>query len=242
MDSESGLRALRAERDRLSLDCDFIGPATSCEADERVWSDYRVLLASGQLARRQSEYERHLLARGELLQQIRRSQSEYHGAQYAGRLLQHAQQFALLPTPDDAYWVEHFRTRAQPLDACIRSTAVRGRSQYAAIWDATTTIFAHAAQYPAWAVAIADSDDANSASLRAAEAEPTAIRRLLAGGDLKAVDAQSQESLLTLATQLEAMLEVGYTRIARTLERSSAPLETRITELSALASATPCLT
>lgn len=220
---------------------DFIGPATSCEADERVWSDYRVLLASGQLARRQTEYERHLLARGELMQQIRRSQSEYHGAQYAGRLLQHAQQFALLPTPDDAYWVEHFRTRAQPLDACIRSTAVRGRSQYAAIWDATTVIFTRAAQYPAWAVAIADSDDVNSAPLRAAEAELTAIRRLLAGGDLKTIDAQSQESLLTLTTQLEAMLEVGYSRIARTLERGAAPLEARIAEMIALGERTPCL-
>jgi hypothetical protein len=220
---------------------DFIGPATSCEADERVWSDYRVLLASGQLARRQTEYERHLLARGDLLQQIRRSQAEYSGAHYTSRLLQHAQQFALLPTPDDAYWVEHFRTRAQPLDACIRSIALRGRAQYASIWDAATTIFAHSAQYPTWSVAIAANDDAESPSLRAAESELTAIRRLLSVGDLKTMDAQSQESLNNLTAQLETMLSAGYERIARALERGSTPLDTRVAELIALSERTPCL-
>ncbi len=220
---------------------DFIGAATSCEADERVWSDFRVLLASGQLARRQTEYERDILARGDLLLQIRRSHAEYSGARYTARLLNHAQQYALLTTPDDAYWIEHFRDRAQPLDTCIRNTAIRGRAQYAAIWDAATAIFAHAAQYPTWAVAIANSRDADSAPLREAEHELVTIRRLLANGELTVLDAQSLDSLTNLTAQLEAMLEVGYARIARRIETSSAPLDAQSAELATLAEHTACL-
>ncbi|HEY1181052.1 MAG TPA: hypothetical protein VGE56_02015, partial [Rhodocyclaceae bacterium] len=52
---------------------DFIGVAVSCEADERVWSEYRALLASGNLARKQLEYERQIMARGDLLLQVRRA-------------------------------------------------------------------------------------------------------------------------------------------------------------------------
>jgi hypothetical protein len=219
---------------------DFIGPATSCEADERVWSDFRVLLGSGQLARRQTEYERHLLARGDLLLQIRRSQAEYSGTHYTSRLLQHAQQFALLPTPD-AYWVEHFRTRAQPLDACIRTTALRGRAQYAAIWDAATAIFARSTHYPTWATAIAANDDSESTSLRAAEGELVAVRRLLTVGDLKTLDSQSLDSLTNLTSQLEAMLEAGYNRIANTIERAPTPADARIAELTALSERTACI-
>jgi hypothetical protein len=220
---------------------DFIGAATSCEADERVWSDFRVLLASGQLARRQTEYERHILARGDLLWQIRRSQAEYSGARYTGRLLIHAQQVALLPKPDDAYWTEHFRERAVPLDACIRQTAIRGRAQYAAIWDAATAIFANAVLYPNWATAIAASDDADSAALRAAESELVAIRRLLTVGDLATLDTLNLESLTHLTAQLEAMLEAGYARITHRIETDPTPIETRIGALTALGDRTACL-
>lgn len=220
---------------------DFISTATSCEADERVWSDYRVLLASGQLARRQTEYERHLLARGDLLMQIRRSQAEYSDVRYTSRLLQHAQQFALLPTPDDAYWVEHFRGRAQPLDACIRNSAIRGKTHYASIWDSATTIFAHAAQYPTWAAAIAVSDSADSAPLREAESELVSIHRLLSVGDLARLDAQSLESLTSLATQLESMLDAGYMHIAQNLNRSAMPPEAQIAQLTELGDRTSCI-
>ncbi|HSB97090.1 MAG TPA: hypothetical protein VLC91_11615, partial [Spongiibacteraceae bacterium] len=219
---------------------DFINTATSCEADERVWSDFRVLLGSGQLARRQTEYERHILARGDLLMQIRRSQAEYSGARYTSRLLVHAQQFALLPTPDDAYWAEHFRDRAQPLNNCIRNVAVRGRSQSAAIWDATTAIFAHAAQYPNWAAAIAASTDADSAPLREAENELSAIRHALTIGDLATLDAQSLESLTNLTAQLETMLDAGYAQIARAIEAKPLPIEARALELATISDRTGC--
>ena len=221
---------------------DFINAATSCEADDRVWSDYRVLLASGQLARRQTEYERHLLARGDLLMQIRRSQAEYTGSRYTSRLLQHAQQFALLPTPVDAYWAEHFRNRAQPLDACIRNTAIRGNTLYASIWDASTAIFAHSAQYPTWATAIAASETAESASVRQAENELVAIRRLLSIGDLSTLDGQSLESLTNLSAQLETMLDAGYMNIAQSVDRNPIPADEQIARLSALADRTACVT
>lgn len=219
---------------------DFIGVAVSCEADERVWSDFRVLLASGQLARRQTEYERYLLARGDLLMQIRRSQAEYTGAHYTSRLLLHAQQFALLRTPGDAYWAEHFRDRAQPLDTCIRSTAVRGRAQYDAIWSAATGVFAHATQYPTWAKAIAASDNADSPPLRQAEDELVSIRRLLGVGDLPTLDAQSLDSLTSLVSQLEAMLTVGYEKISRSIENNGAAPQARLDQITGLAERTTC--
>jgi hypothetical protein len=219
---------------------DFINPATSCEADDRVWSDYRVLLASGQLARRQTEYERHLLARGELLMNIKRSQSEYTSTHYTARLLQHAQQFALLVTPSDAYWAEHFADRAKPLNDCVRANAVRGRAPYAAIWDASTAIFTRSTQYPVWAAAIAASDSADSPAIQEAERELVTIRRLLMMGDLKTMDAASLSSLTNLTTQLESMLEVGYTQIARTIENSATPVDARLAHLNAMAERTPC--
>jgi hypothetical protein len=221
---------------------DFINPATSCEADERVWSDYRVLLASGQLARRQTEYERHLLARGELLMQIKRSQAEYTGARYVGRVLWHAQQYALLRTPSDAYWKAHFADRAKPMNDCIRSTAVRGRTQYAAIWDASTDIFARTTQYPMWANTIASADSADSAAILEAENELARVRRLLALGDLKNVDAVSLKSLSDLTHQLEAMLATGYTRLAKNIEANAASTpEQRIAELQTLTDRTACM-
>jgi hypothetical protein len=221
---------------------DFINPATSCEADERVWSDYRMLLASGQLARRQTEYERHLLERGELLMQIKRSQAEYTGARYVGRVLWHAQQYALLRTPNDAYWKAHFADRAKPMNACIRSTAVRGRTQYAAIWDASTDIFARTTQYPMWANTIAAADSADSAAIREAENELVRVRRLLALGDLKNVDAVSLKSLTDLTRQLEAMLATGYTRLAKNIEANvAATPELRMAELQALVERTTCV-
>lgn len=221
---------------------DFINLATSCEADERVWSDYRVLLASGQLARRQTEYERLLLTRGELLQQIKRSQGEYTGTRYVSRLLLHAQQYSLLHTPSDVFWSEHFADRATPLNACIRSTAVRGRTQYATIWDASTAIFARSAQYPVWASAIAAADDANSTPVREAESELMKVRRLLAAGELKSVDATSLKSLSDLNAQLESMLAAGYDRIARTLEANAAiPGDVRLAQIGTLASNTACV-
>ncbi len=219
---------------------DFIGSGTTCEADERVWSDFRVLLTSGQLARRQTAYETDLLARGDLLTQIRRSYVEYSGARYASRLLLHAQQFALLQTPDDAYWNTHFRERAVPLDTCIRSAAVRGHTQYASIWDAATAIFAHAVQYPVWATALAASDEPDSAPLRGAESELVAVRRLLATGDLKNLDAPNLESLSSLTVQLETMLDTGYGRIASAIETRNEPIEARLSELNSLAEHTAC--
>ncbi|MET0379987.1 MAG: hypothetical protein ABW049_13430 [Spongiibacteraceae bacterium] len=220
---------------------DFINLATSCEADDRVWSDYRVLLASGQLARRQTEYERHLLARGELLMQIRRSQAEYTSARYVSRLLLHAQQYALLPTPNDAYWNEHFADRAKPMNDCLRHTAVRGRTTYATTWDTAVGLYTRSSQYPVWATAIAASDDANSAPLQEAEKELVAVRRLLATGDLKTQDATSLKSLTHLSAQLESMLEAGYLRIARNIEADTATLaDTRINQLTALAERTAC--
>lgn len=220
---------------------DFINLATSCEADERVWSDYRVLLASGQLARHQTEYERLLLARGELLQQIKRSQGEYSGTRYISRLLLHAQQFSLLHTPNDVYWSEHFADRANPLNACVRSTAVRGRTQYATIWDASTGIFARSSQYPVWASAIATATNAGSAPIREAESELLKIQRLLAAGELKSVDAASLKSLTDLHAQLESMLTAGYEHIARTIESDTAITgDVRLTQLSALANNTVC--
>ena len=221
---------------------DFINPATSCEADERVWSDYRLLLASGQLARRQTEYERHLLMRGELLMQIKRSQAEYTGSRYVSRLLWHAQQYALLPTVNDAYWNEHFADRAKPLNGCIRSTAVRGRTQYASIWDASTEIFARTTQYPVWANSIAATDDANSAAIREAENELVKVRRLLAMGDLKSIDTLTLKSLTDLTRQLEQMLEVGYTRVAKAIEADTGVTpEQRIAKLTAIGEQTACV-
>jgi hypothetical protein len=220
---------------------DFINLATSCEADERVWSDYRVLLASGQLARRQTEYERHLLSRGELLMQIKRSQSEYTGTPYLSRLLLHAQQYALLPTPNDSYWSEHFADRAKPLNDCIRSVGVRGSAQCAAIWDASTAIFVRSMQYPVWANAISTTEDPQSPSLQEAERELVAIRRLLTVGDLKSVDAASLKTLTNLIAQLEAMLESGYARIARAIEiNSTVSADARIAQLHELADRTVC--
>lgn len=220
---------------------DFINPATSCEADERVWSDYRVLLASGQLARRQTEYERHLLARGELLMQIRRSQAEYTSSRYVTRLLLHAQQYALLPTPNDAYWNEHFATRAKPMNDCVRLTAVRGRAQYATIWDTATNLYVRSAQYPVWANAIAANDDVNAPSLQEAEKELVAVRRLLNTGELKTQDAQNLKSLTHMSEQLEEMLQEGYVRVARNIEAdANTPADARIAQLHALAARTPC--
>lgn len=207
-----------------------------------MWSDYRLLLASGQLARRQTEYERHLLMRGELLMQIKRSQAEYTGARYVSRLLWHAQQYALLPTVNDAYWNEHFADRAKPLNGCIRSTAVRGRTHYASIWDAATEIYARTTQYPVWANTIAATDDANSAAIREAEHELVKVRRLLAMGDLKSVDSVTLKSLTDLTRQLEQMLEVGYARVAKTIEADAGVTpEQRIAKLTAIGEQTACV-
>lgn len=217
---------------------DFIGAALSCEADERTWSDYRALLASGQLARRQTQYERHLLTRGDLLWQVRRSHTDVSAARYTGRLLQHAQQFTLLTTPDDAYWQEHLRDSARQLNACIRTEAARGRAQYAAIWDTATELFAQSTAYPTWALALGADPDAEA--LGDAERELRKLQQLMAVGEIRSLDAQNLESLASLSTQLQQLLVPSYTRIAASVANSTDPVDTKVTRLTRLANASAC--
>jgi hypothetical protein len=221
---------------------DFIGVAVSCEAEERVWNEYRALLASGQIATKQLEYERHLMARGELLMATRRAQSEYSGARYTSRLLEFAQQYALLPTPDDAdpYWREHFMQRAQSLDACIRTTAVRGKSQSAAIWQSATALFGQSRAYPAWAAALAANDDPELPVLRDAESALQQVQHLRSMSDIRNLDVQSLDSLDNLDEQLSTMLLSTYRRVARRVATEDGPADARITTLNALAAQTPC--
>lgn len=220
---------------------DFLGTAVSCEADERVWGEYRALIASGQLARRQTQYERHLLSRGELLLAIRRAQADSTPTPYAGRLLYFAQQASLLGTPDDAYWAEHFRDRAKQLDACIRSTAIKGQSSLAGLWDDSRAVFARTSAYPGWRSALAEVRGADAPVLREAEDELGRLNHLLALDELRGLDRQSLESLLSLSNQLRQMLLPAYERIAQqTLEAGTAPAEARIASLDALALRSAC--
>lgn len=219
---------------------DFIGSALSCEADERTWADFRALLQSGQLARRQTQYERYLLARGELLQQIRRTQSDAVQARYAGRLLYYAQQAALLPAPEDAYWTEHFRDRAVQVESCIRTTAVRGQSQYAAIWDGATGLYQRAQAYPSWTAALSGSADPEAPVLREAEQELERLRQLLAVSELRTLDPSNLESLNTLSSQLQQMLVPAYERVATRIEEGEEPPEGKRERLGDLISRSAC--
>lgn len=220
---------------------DFIGAAVSCEADERVWADYRALLASGQLARKQTEYERHLLARGELLLQVRRAQSEPLNWRRAGRLLQFAQHAALLPTPDDAYWTEHYRERAQQTSACIRTAAIRGQSPYASIWDQATQLFARSQAYPSWAAALSGSADPESPALRDAERELAQLHQLMAVPELRSLDAESLDSLTTLDAQLQQMLRPAYERAIERVLETDEPADAKRQRLTDLFSRSACL-
>lgn len=220
---------------------DFIGVAVSCEADERVWSEYRALLASGNLARKQLENERHIMARGDLLLAARRAQSDYSGVRYTARLLQFAQQYALLPTPNDAYWREHFADRAKPLDACIRSTAVRGQSQSAAIWESATALFAQVRSYPIWTSALAGNADPELPALRDAESALRRLKQLMTAGDIRNLDAQGLESLSNLDHQLTEMLQPSYLRMADKIEGETAALDSKLATLNGLARMTACL-
>lgn len=220
---------------------DFIGTAVSCEADERVWADYRALLASGQLARRQTEYERYLLARGELLLQVRRAQEETSSWRRTGRLLQFAQQAALLPGADDAYWVKHFRERATQVETCIRNTAVRGQSQQAAIWDHATTLFRRAQSYPAWNAALATSAHPDAPVLREAERELAQLRQLMTIPELKAADPDSLQTLTGLEAQLQQMLLPAYEHIVERILHSDDTVEGKIERLSDLFARSACL-
>lgn len=195
---------------------DFIGTGVSCESDERTWSEYRALLASGQLARKQTQYERDLLARGDLLLAARRAQSEFMGSRYAGRMLQLAQHLALLATPDDAYWRQHYQARAQALESCVRTEAVRGQTQYASIWDSATRLFAQSRNYPAWSAALQANADPEAGVLRQAEQELLRVQQLMRLPDVHALDAQSQDSLLALDQQLQQMLLASYRRVIET--------------------------
>lgn len=220
---------------------DFIGAAVSCEADERVWGEYRALIASGQLARRQTQYERHLLSRGELLLAIRRAQADSTPTPYAGRLLYFSQQASLLGKPDDAYWAEHFRDRAKQLDACIRSTAIKGQSSLAGLWDDSGAVFARTAAYPGWRSALAEVRGTDAPVLREAEDELGRLNHLLALDELRGLDRQSLESLLSLSNQLRQMLLPAYERIAQqTLDAGATPAEARIASLDALALRSAC--
>ncbi len=220
---------------------DFIGSAVSCEADERVWADYRALLASGQLARRQTEAERDLLARGELLLQVRRTADETPDWRRAARLLQFAQQAALLPHADDAYWVKHFRTRANQLDQCIRSAAIRGRSQHAAIWDQATALFERAQTYPAWTTALAGDVHPEAPVLREAERELAQLRRIMTLPELRALDADSLHSLNALDAQLQQMLLPAYERIAERIRQSDDSVAGQIERLGHLHTRSACI-
>lgn len=222
---------------------DFLGSAVSCEAEERVWVDYRALIASGQLARRQAEYERHLLTRGELLLAARRANAEMATWRRAGRLLQFAQQAALLPAPDDAYWIEHYRSSAQQLDACIRTAAARGQSQYATIWDQAISLFARAQSYPSWATALSGTADPEAPALRDAERELTRLRQLMSAGELRTLDSESLESLNSLGAQLEALLVPVYERAVERILENGDSIEgkrQRIADLITRSACTDC--
>ncbi|MGQ0530352.1 MAG: hypothetical protein ACT4PG_11190, partial [Panacagrimonas sp.] len=222
---------------------DFIGAAVSCEADERTWADYRALLASGQLARRQTEYERHLLARGDILLQARRSQNELASWRRGGRLLQLAQQAALLQRPDDGYWIEHYRERALQIETCVRTAAIRGQSQYAAIWDHATALFARAQSYSDWTRALAGTADPEAPALRDAERELGQLRQLMTVPELRSLDSESLESLSSLDAQLQQMLKPVYERaIERVLESqdSDEGKRQRLTDLMTRSACTSC--
>lgn len=219
---------------------DFLGADVSCEADERRWVDYRALLASGQLAKRQTENERYVLARGDLLADVRRLQEEQTRTPYASRLLLGAQRYALLPKPEDAYWQAHFKNRAEQLDGCIRSAAVRGQSPYAAIWDAATQVYVKAPQYPAWGKTLAGNSDPEAAALRAAEDELSKIERLLSTPPLRALDAQSLESLTALSGQLQQMLLPSYEGLIKDQDQSDEPAAGKAERLVAAAARTAC--
>ena len=220
---------------------DFIGASLSCEADERSWADFRALLQSGQIARRQTQYERYVLARGELLQQIRRTQADTVQSRYASRLLLYAQQAALLPAPEDAYWNEHFRDRASQLDTCIRTTAVRGQSQLAAIWDTSTGLYQRAQAYPAWGRSLGGSADPESPALREAEHELARLRELMALPEVRAMDVSSQESLSGLGAQLQEMLLPAYERIATRIEDAEEPHSGKLERFSDLVARSACV-
>ncbi|MGB0955279.1 MAG: hypothetical protein ACPGZP_04675 [Panacagrimonas sp.] len=218
---------------------DFIGSGLSCEANARDWSDLRELLASGQLARRQTQNERQILARGELLVRIRREQAEMSQREYPARLLRHAQQFALLERPRTAYWEAHFAERSDQLDQCIREAAVRGQTQYAAIWDSTLKRIDQAQNYPNWAATLARKPGASA--LGHAEAELRAVKRLLRSGALERLDANSLQSLTGMQNQLEQLLEPAYEQLgAKLLDDQDLPLPKRITRIEKLASKTAC--
>lgn len=219
---------------------DFIAAGLSCETEERTWIDYRALLASGQLARRQTEYERLLLARGELLTQIRRSQSEYSATRYVSRLMQHAQQFAMLQTPNDAYWQEHFRERANQLDACVRTAAIRGLSQNASIWELSTSIFSQTPFYPAWAATLAASADPSAPVLRQAEEQLRQIGQLLTLSEAKMLDSQNLEAVNSLSAQLQQMLLPSYGQILDTIEAAAEPVQGKLDRIADLNARSAC--
>ncbi|MDP3859400.1 MAG: hypothetical protein Q8Q73_16725 [Stagnimonas sp.] len=219
---------------------DFIGTALSCEADEGSWSGYRALIGSGQLARKQTQYERQLLARGELLLSIRRASADSSSPPWAGRLLHYAQQAALLPTPGDAYWVAHFRDSAKALDACVRLAALRGQSRYATLWDQAYALYARAPAYASWTTALTDQASAESPALQDAERELAATNRLLALEEVRGLDRQSLDSLGGLATQLQLMLRPAYERIARRLLDAVEPAASGPQQLERLAAETAC--
>lgn len=219
---------------------DFIGSAISCEADERVWGNYRELIGSGQLARRQSEYERHLLSRGELLLAVRRANNESPSWRRAGRLLHFAQQAVLLPRPDDAYWTEHFRDRALQTEACIRTTASRSQSQYAAIWDSAVRLFSRAQSYPVWAQALSGSSDPESPALRDAERELTQLHQLMSVSELRNLDSESLEGLSSLDAQLQTLLKPVYERVVERIDEDDDTPEGKRQRLADLQTRSAC--
>lgn len=219
---------------------DFIASDVGCESDERIWSDFRALLASGQLARKQAEYERLILTRGELLTDARRAQADRSAAPYTGRMLRLAQRFVLLRTPDDAYWADHYAKRAAALDDCVRNVAIGGTAQNAAIWDEATQIYSRLPTYELWAESLASNSDPEAQSLKAAEAELLSIDRLLARPELRSLSRENLASLNGPRIQLERMLTATYDRIIRRVVATSEPAFGKAERLEVWAEATRC--
>lgn len=217
---------------------DFVGADVSCEYSERNWLDYRSLIASGQLARQQTDYELMLMRRGDLLMQIRRGLSEQSNQAYVAKVLLYAQQFAMLPSPNDAYWIDHYSERASSLDACIRDQALRGQSAYAAIWDGALPIFRRTAFYASWADRLRESVEPDSTLLRDVERELAQIEQLLAYQELQQLrDGSALVALTQPQQQLERMLVAAYAELQRQIERSGDTALLRLARYQALADA-----
>lgn len=208
---------------------DYLGGDVSCDFSERNWVDYRTLIGSGMLARLQTDYEQLLMQRGDLLMQIRRGLTEQSTQPYVTRVLLYAQQYAMLPNPSDGYWKEHFRERAATLDGCIRSTALRGQSALASVWDAALPVFERSRYYPDWAEQLRNNEDPQDPLLLDAQRDLASIDSLLAYQELRAVDSPSSlVSLTQPKQQLERMITASYVNMIHLIEDTSEPVQGKL--------------